>query len=467
MIRAIVFDLDGVLVDAAPWHYESFVKALRVFGYNLSPEEHDKHFNGLPTSEKLRLLSSQTAFPKKLHRLVNSLKQKFTDEIFNERCQPLPHIRQLLEELKSRGYKLAVASNSRRATIDMVLAKMEIGAFFDVILSHEQVLRPKPAPDIYLTAFSELGVDATHTLIVEDAPAGIQAARASGATVLQVSSPDQVTIKNLDAFLNSLESREEAAKAPPRHALQILIPMAGEGSRFAQAGYSEAKPFIPVKGKPMIEWVVNNLRPTSGDYRFIFLCQQKHLETNGRNPVLDHVAPASAQVPVPGLTQGAACTALLAADELDDNMPLLLANSDQYVTANLDAFLKFCRDAECDGAILTFPAKDTKWSYAETDETGRVVRVAEKEKISPHATVGIYYFKRAGDFLQAAKEMISLDVRTNGEFYACPVYNQLLAQGKHIRIFSIEATQMHGLGTPEDLEKFLRSVAHSPPVGWP
>ncbi len=456
MIRAIVFDLDGVLVDAAPWHYESFVKALRVFGYDLSPEEHDKSFNGLPTAEKLRLLSSQTTFPKKLHRLVNSLKQKFTDEIFNERCQPLPHIRQLLENLKSRGYKLAVASNSRRATVDMVLAKMEISGFFDVILSHEQVLRPKPAPDIYLTAFAELGIDASHTLIVEDAPAGIQAARASGATVLQVSNPEQVTVKNLDTFLSSIESREEAAKTPPRHGLQILIPMAGEGSRFQQAGYTDAKPFIPVKGKPMIEWVVNNLRPATGDYRFIFLCQQKHLGTNGRNPVLDQVAPASAQVPVPGLTQGAACTALLAADELDDNLPLLLANSDQYVTADLEAFLQFCRDTECDGTILTFPANDNKWSYAETNESGRVVRVAEKQRISPHATVGIYYFKRAGDFLQAAKKMISLDVRTNGEFYACPVYNQLIADGKDVRMFSIAAHQMHGLGTPEDLSVFLR-----------
>lgn len=456
MIRAIVFDLDGVLVDAAPWHYESFVKALRVFGYDLSPEEHDKRFNGLPTSEKLRLLSSQTAFPKKLHRLVNSLKQKFTDEIFNEKCRPSPHIRELLESLKARGYKLAVASNSRRATVDMVLEKMEITSLFDVILSHEQVLRPKPAPDIYLTAFAELAVESTHTLIVEDAPAGIQAARASGATVLQVSSPDQVTIKNLDTFLSSIESREEAAKPLPHHGLQILIPMAGEGSRFLQAGYTDSKPFIPVKGKPMIEWVVNNLRPSTGEYRFIFLCQQKHLGTDGRNPVLDHVAPASAQVPVPGLTQGAACTALLAADELDDNLPLLLANSDQYVTADLDAFLHFCRDTECDGAILTFPANDTKWSYAETDASGRVVRVAEKQKISPHATVGIYYFKRAGDFLKAAKQMIALDVRTNGEFYACPVYNQLIAEGKNVRIFSIGANQMHGLGTPEDLTQFLR-----------
>jgi HAD superfamily hydrolase (TIGR01509 family) len=456
LIRAIVFDLDGVLVDAAPWHYESFVKALRVFGYDLSPEEHDKRFNGLPTAEKLRLLSSQTAFPKKLHRLVNSLKQKFTDELFSEKCRPSPPIRQLLENLKSRGYKLAVASNSRRATVDMVLAKMEITSFFDVILSHEQVLRPKPAPDIYLTAFAELAVNPMQVLIVEDAPAGIQAARASGATVLQVSSPDQVTIKNIDTFLSSLESREEATKAPLRHGLQILIPMAGEGSRFQQAGYTDAKPFIPVQGKPMIEWVVNNLRPAFGEYRFIFLCQQKHLGADGRNPVLDQVAPNSAQVPVPGLTQGAACTALLAADELDDNLPLLLANSDQYVTANLEAFLQFSRDTECDGAILTFPASDTKWSYAETDESGRVIRVAEKQKISPHATVGIYYFKRAGDFLTAAKKMISLDVRTNGEFYACPVYNQLIAEGKDIRIFSIGANQMHGLGTPEDLTVFLR-----------
>lgn len=451
-----MFDLDGVLVDAAPWHYQALSQALGVFGYHIRPEEHDAKYNGLPTSEKLRLLSAQTGFPKKLHGIVNELKQAYTERIFSERCQPSPAILDLMKHLKEKGFKIGLASNSRKSTVQFVVERMLLDEYFDVVISHEQVAKPKPAADIYLAAFEKLGVMPAEALIVEDSPIGVQAARASGAVVLQIFSTDQVNIRNLQTFLQSREARTEARETEMRGCLQILVPMAGEGTRFRAAGYEAPKPFIDVEGKPMIQWVTDNVRPKDRDHRFLFLCQKKQLDANGRHAVLDAVAPRSAIVAVPAMTSGAACTALLAVDALDENAPLLLANSDQWVDADVTEFLQFADETGCDGAILTFTADENKWSYALCDDDGKVMRVAEKQCISEDATVGIYYFKRAGDFIAAAKKMIAYDTRTNGEFYVCPVYNELIAAGKDIRVFRIQPSQMHGLGTPEDLSRFLQ-----------
>jgi HAD superfamily hydrolase (TIGR01509 family) len=452
VVRAIVFDLDGVLVDAAPWHYEALTKALSVFGFQIGTEEHEQKYNGLPTIEKLRLFSSRHGLPQKLHPLINELKQKYTEDLFRQRCQQSPAITEMLCELKQQGYLLGLASNSRRSTVDLVVEKMGLSRYLDVVLSHEEVGRPKPAPDIYQAAFRALGVTPKQALIVEDSPYGVQSARASGAIVLQVVSADQVNLQNLSQFLQSVSQSNERSATK---GLQILIPMAGEGSRFRAAGYDAPKPFIDVKGKPMIQWVIENVRPIDRDYRYLFLCRKQDLEKDARYACLEKLEPGHVTIPVPSLTQGAACTTLLASDALDEDAPLLIANSDQWVDTNISEFLKFCDDTQCDGAILTFPATGPKWSYARTDHDGRVLQVAEKKPISPDATVGIYFFKRAGDYLQAATRMINKDARVNNEFYVCPVYNELIAEGKLVRTFSIQAHQMHGLGTPEDLQIFL------------
>jgi dTDP-glucose pyrophosphorylase len=169
---------------------------------------------------------------------------------------------------------------------------------------------------------------------------------------------------------------------------------------------------------------------------------------------LTAAVPGCRVIAVPRATEGAACTVLLASDLLPPAHPLLIANSDQWVDFSVDEYLGRAWVGNHDGAILTFPASDIKWSYARVDGEGRVVEVAEKKPISPHATVGIYYFKRTADFLEGAKEMIRRDIRTNGEFYVCPVYNELVRRGLDIRIHGVSAAQMHGLGTPEDLQAF-------------
>lgn len=239
--------------------------------------------------------------------------------------------------------------------------------------------------------------------------------------------------------------------------LNILIPMAGAGSRFAHAGYRLPKPLIDVHGRPMIEVVINNLRPEV-PHRFIFLCQQQHIQAYNLDSMLPRIAGAQSVVfGVDRLTEGAASTVLMARSYFEDDTPLLIANSDQYVDIKIDNFLASCRGEALSGSIMTMTADDPKWSFVALDDQQHVTRVVEKEVISTEATVGIYYFSRGRDFAEAADAMIDRNERVNGEFYVAPAYNDLIRAGGVIDIYNIGAERdgMYGLGIPEDLDYFL------------
>lgn len=237
--------------------------------------------------------------------------------------------------------------------------------------------------------------------------------------------------------------------------MNILIPMSGLGSRFAQAGYSDPKPLIPIFGKRMIEVVIDNLG-IAGNY--IFIVQKSHLEKYDLKNILTSAAPGCTIIDIDYMTEGAACTTLLAADYIDNDQPLLIANSDQYVEGSVKDFIDSSH--WYDGNIMTFKATETKWSYAKTNEDGLVVQVAEKNPISDNATVGIYYWQRGSDYVKYARQMIAKDVRVNNEFYVCPVFNEAIAD--NFRIGTYEIARMWGLGTPEDLRHF-NDENHSAP----
>ena len=240
--------------------------------------------------------------------------------------------------------------------------------------------------------------------------------------------------------------------------LNIVVPMAGRGSRFAQAGYAFPKPLIDVRGKTMIEVVIGNLRPKT-DHRFIFICQREHYEKFDLHNVLTTATAGKCEVIlIDGITEGAACTVLLASRFINNDDELLLANSDQYIGSDINTFIKKARVGKHDGLIMTFEASHPKWSYARADKSGRVSEVAEKKVISNHATVGVYYFKYGKDFVSSAEHMIRKNIRYNNEFYVCPVYNEVILGGGVVAIHKIKNEQMHGLGTPEDLTEFLRKL---------
>lgn len=233
--------------------------------------------------------------------------------------------------------------------------------------------------------------------------------------------------------------------------MNIVIPMAGEGTRFRERGYSFPKPLIPIHDKTMIQVVAESL---TLEGRYIFLCRREHLQQYAIEAMLRLFVRDFEIIEVPGLTEGAACTVLLTRDRIDNDEELIIANSDQWIRWNPTRFLSYVRGKRADGGILTFQSTHPKWSYAKVDPEGFVTEVAEKVPISTHATVGVYYFRQGKLFVRGAEEMIQKNIRTNNEFYVCPVYNQLLGWGAKVLHFPVE--EMWGLGTPEDLEAFIR-----------
>lgn len=191
-IKAVLFDLDGVLVDATEWHYEALNRALALFGYHIARYEHLTNYNGLPTRKKLEMLSVEKGFPRGLHTLVNKIKQKYTREEILRSCTPVFEKEFMVHQLKREGYQLAVCSNSIRESVELMLRGSGIWDLFDCVLSNEDVKQAKPDPEIYLAACERLGIQPQEALIVEDAPHGIEAARRSGATICQVTGFNEV-----------------------------------------------------------------------------------------------------------------------------------------------------------------------------------------------------------------------------------------------------------------------------------
>lgn len=229
--------------------------------------------------------------------------------------------------------------------------------------------------------------------------------------------------------------------------------MAGAGSRFAKAGYKKPKPFIDVLGKPMICHVLDNLKMP--DAKFILLTRKEHYDNDPEiiQWIQDNYNVAF--VLVDKLTEGAACTVLHTHRLINSDIPLLIANSDQIVDMDITDYINDSYSRKLDGSVLCFQDNDTKWSYAKINESGYITEIKEKLVISEYATVGIYYFAKGRNFVENAIDMLVRNDRVNNEFYVAPVYNYAIAQGDKFGIYNIDMNQMHGTGTPEDLDKYI------------
>lgn len=237
--------------------------------------------------------------------------------------------------------------------------------------------------------------------------------------------------------------------------INIVIPMAGAGSRFAKAGYKKPKPFIDVLGKPMICHVLDNLNMSGA--KFILLARKEHYENEPHTIrwISDNYNVEF--VLIDKLTEGAACTVLHAHRLINNDTPLLVANSDQIVDMNIEEYINDCKKRELDGSVLCFidPELNPKWSFAKLDSEGLITEIKEKQPISDKATVGIYYFTKGSSFVENAIDMFVRNERVNNEFYVAPVYNYAIARGKRYGIYNIDFKAMHGTGTPEDLDKYI------------
>lgn len=449
MIKLIIFDLDGVLVDAKSIHYDALNEALGV-EYQIEWNEHLSVYDGLKTNQKLQMITDRKGLPIELHKEVWDKKQNYTLKMLRE-LEPSQPLQSVMGKLCEEGYKLAVCSNSIRKTVLTVLSKLGIMEFMDYIISNEDVQNSKPHPEMYWKVISKMGCLPNETLIVEDSPYGLLAASRTNAHILRVKNPQEVTYTNITKKI--FEIKMGKISDNPKWSdtkMNVLIPMAGAGSRFQQMGYTFPKPLIEVNGKPMIQMVVENLNI---DANFIFVVQKEHREKYNLDTLLNLIAPNCKIVEVDGITEGAACTALLAKDYIDNDAPLFFANSDQFVEWDSNEFFYKMNETDADGGIVTFKATHPKWSFAKIDEAGFVTEVAEKNPISNIATVGFYYWKHGSDFVKYGEQMIKNDIRVNGEFYVAPVFNQAIEDCKMIRTFDVP--KMWGTGTPEDLNYYL------------
>jgi HAD superfamily hydrolase (TIGR01509 family) len=452
MNRLVIFDLDGVLIDSRELHYDALNDALRKVDekYVISREEHLSVFDGLNTTKKLELLSERKGLPREYYNQIWQDKQKATFHLIPDAPKNVS-AQYIMQQLKMRGWKIAVASNSIRETVRISLSAMNVLHMVDYIVSNEDVFFPKPFPEMYWKCMTAMKALPKDTIIVEDSHIGREGATNSGAHLYPVKDAYEL---NGNKFLDMIDefTKEETKKNIPwrNKKMNVVIPMAGAGSRFAAAGYTFPKPLIEVNGKPMIQVVVENLNV---DAHFIYLVQKDHYEKYNLKQLLNLITPGCDIIQIDGLTEGAACTTLLAKEFIDNDEPLLMANSDQFVEWNSNECLYAFTADSVDGGIVTFEATHPKWSFAKLGEDGFVSEVAEKIPISNIATVGIYYWKHGSDYVKYAEQMIEKNIRTNNEFYVCPVFNEAITDGKKIRAKNI--AKMWGIGTPEDLNYFL------------
>jgi len=453
MIDTIIFDLDGVLINSKNIHFESLNRALshNKLKYQISYEDHLQSFDGLPTSKKLEILNKKKLVPKRLNKKIKLKKNQLTRKLLKENLTFDKKIYSLFQKL-SKKYKIGIATNAIEETLQIAIKKLRIGKFVKFSISTENIKNSKPHPEIYLRSIVSLNSKPKNTLVLEDSHNGRISAKEAGARLMPIKSLEDVTYKNITNFIeNKKIELSDKIDSWDDDELNIVIPMAGEGSRFTKAGYTFPKPMIEIHQKPMIQLIVESLGLKGN---FIFIVRQEHLDKYNLKSLLNIIAPNCKIIVIDKLTEGAACTVLLAKKYIDNDKPLIIANSDQFIEWNPSETMYNFSTKKIDGGILTFDTLHPKWSYAKVDKNNIVTEVAEKKVISNHGTVGVYYWKKGQDFVKYAEQMIDKDIRVNNEFYVCPVFNEAIVDKKVIKIHNVDS--MWGLGTPEDLDYYLK-----------
>ena len=437
-------------MDSKKLHFDALDKALSLISeeYRISYQDHLTSYDGLSTNKKLKMLCETKDFPRDEIDNTWKAKQKITLKIIDDFTVD-KRIQNIFKQLKLEGFTIACATNSIRETAKLQLIRKGFMEYIDFLYSNQDVNNPKPNAEIYMRCMIKAGVSPDETVIIEDSHIGRKGAIRSGGVLCAVENPDDLSYNKIKKTISNAHKNTKKPKWSSDK-MNVLIPMAGAGSRFEQAGYTFPKPLIDVNGKPMIQRVVENINI---DATHIFIVQKSHYEKYSLQHTLNLISPGCKIVQVDGVTEGAACTTLLAKEYINNDNPLVLANSDQYVDWDSSQYMYSCMTDDIDGSILTFNSTHPKWSYAKTNDQGFVIEVAEKKPISENATVGIYFWKKGKDYVKYAEQMINKNIRVNNEFYVCPVYNEAIGEGKKIVIDKV--SEMHGLGTPDDLKNFV------------
>jgi HAD superfamily hydrolase (TIGR01509 family) len=452
-IKAIMMDFDGTLCQLVEAHYISLNQAITEIAgmqYTITREEQNKTFNGLSTKTKLKMLVESKGLLQEYVKPINDLKQKYTVEYIENKISENLTLKKDLQKLKSEGYLIYCVSNAMYQTVELGLKKLGIFDIFDHIVGNDSVKRQKPAPDIYLQSFLHASLDPKECLIIEDSGHGRESAQRSGAYVCTVDCEKDTTYEHIKNVINSLPTKKHKWID---NKLNIVLPMAGAGSRFSLMGFELPKPLINVNGKPMIQQVVENMNVEAN---FIFIVQKSHYQQYNLGYLLPLIAPNCKIVQLDGMTEGAACSVLKAKKFINNDNHLFIINSDQYLEWDSIDFFNKMLVSKADGGIINFKKEnDPKWSYVKLNEDNFIIDVQEKNPISNLATIGGYYFNKGEDFVSAAEEMIVNQDKTNNEYYLAPTYNYLIKHNKKIISYEIPTSSFWGLGTPEDYQLFL------------
>ena len=455
MIKAIIFDLDGVLVDARELHYEALNRALARYDCTITRDEHLSTYDGLPTRKKLQLLSENKRLSPDVYDDVWKDKQFQTREIIDKEFTFDERIRGILSRLREEGYKMCVCSNSIRETTKMMLIRRGFMEFMEFFISNQDVNLSKPNPEMFLRAMVNLGVGPKECVIVEDSHYGRQAAFESGGHLCAVENAEQVTYERIRATIDRACEKNGFSSYPPKWQggdLQIVIPMAGAGKSFQKAGYKFPKFLVDVAGKPMIQWVTENI---NAEAKYIFILNKDQYDKYNLKHMLPLLVDNLEIITLNKETKGAPQTVLSAEKIINNDKPLAIINTDQYMEWNSNEFFYAMAADECDGGVVSFESTHPMYSFVKTGDDGFITECAEKKPISRYATAGVYYFRRGKDFVQGAKEMIKKKITTNGLYFVCPVYNELIAKGMKIRKYDIE--KVWTFAVPEELDYFVKN----------
>lgn len=445
--KLVILDLDGVLISTRDLHFDVLNQALGEEDqrFVISQQEHLLKFDGLSTMKKLDILEKERGLSPLRKELIWKRKQELTLPELVRTVSRDEKIIKIITKLKADGMKVWVASNSIQKSVNLCVSQLGIYDLLNGYVGNENVESPKPHPEIYWRIMIGEKVLPSETLIVEDSYVGRTSATASGATVCPVKNKDEVTMDRIYSYIN----KDKKVMKWQDDKMNVLIPMAGFGSRFETAGYTFPKPLIEVNGKPMIQLVVENLNIEAN---LIYIVRQEHYDKYNLQSLLTMLTPGCKIITVDKVTEGAACTTLLAKYLIDNDNPLLIANSDQFMEWQSGEFYHSL-NSNIDGSIVCFQNFHPKFSYVKTDEFGNALQVAEKVVISNHATTGVYYFAKGSDYVKYARQMIDANDRFNNEFYVSKVYNYAVADGKLIKTFAVE--KMHCLGDPDSLKAYL------------
>lgn len=437
-----LFDLDGVLANTHEIQVNSTFEAfLKIKGYHLNTKYHELINSTITTIKKLNILKDDSVINEDDIDKIYKIKKQIANTKFTL-IEPDNDKISLFKYLKNNNSKIAVVTNGNRNSAKIILSKIGVIDNVDLLISNDDVVNKKPHSEPYIRAISYFGGDLKNYIIFEDSDVGLESARGTGAFVYKVDNYQDINITTINR-INGIRN------------INILIPMAGLGSRFSERGFKKIKPLIEVAGVPMIKKAIDSLN-IHGNYIFIVRCNEN---VNELKKYLLEYKPGCKIVDVAHLTEGSASSCYLAKELINNDNELIITNCDQYLEWDSEKFLRETRDQKLDCSVLTYNSNSNKNSFIKLNKENKAEMIREKEAISDNALVGVHYFKKGSFFIESYDEIFENKIKFKNEYYVSTVCDNMIKKCYNVGHVKLEKKESyHCLGTPDDYFKFLKYI---------